>query len=110
MSFRESLCALTTDELESQLREASDLNQRQRASVQEVIDFYRDTILGLDDPFRVAEFCGRAIADVTHEIAAAKHGYDSPEADAVFDEQDRHLTCWLRQLDSIRAKQQKNAA
>jgi len=106
MSFRESMYRSTIDELESQLRQvAGILADEQIASVKEVVDFYRETLLDFADNYLFAEFCGRAVADVTHEVAAVRYGWESPEANAVFDEQDRHLTSWLRRLNALRAEQ-----
>ena len=106
MSFRESMYQSTIDELDSQLRQvAGILADEQIASVKEVVNFYRETLLNFTDNYVFAEFCGRAVADVTHEVAAVRYGCESPEANAVFDEQDRHLTSWLRRLNALRAEQ-----
>ena len=74
----------TMSELASLLREADDLKQDQIAAVQEVIDFYRDSLPSITDFGFFADSCRRAFADIEHEIAMARYGEESDEAYAVF--------------------------
>ena len=41
------------------------------------------------------EWCGRALADVNHEMAVAEFGWGSPEEQATFHEQERNLALQL---------------
>jgi hypothetical protein len=71
----------------------------------EAIDFYETELPTLTNIFDLIEWRGRALADIRHEIAAAEYGFESPEAEAVFDEQDRELTKllrWIAEQTSVR--------
>jgi hypothetical protein len=70
--------------------------QAQTAGAIEAIDFYQTELPTLTNIFDLIEWRGRALADIRHEIAAAEYGFESPEAEAVFDEQDRELTKLIR--------------
>lgn len=97
----------TLRKLTSLRREAEAIpEQPDIASVIEAVESYRTALLGTRNRLPTKEWCGRAIADVTHEVAAARYGWESAEADAVFDDQDKQLTQLLRAL----AIMQTNAA
>ncbi len=55
----------------------------------EAIELYERELPGFTDPFDLLEMCARAIADIHHEVAIVKYGFESPEAEAVFDEGER---------------------
>src|SRR5438874_8135927 len=73
--------------------------QSQIESVIEAVEFWVPVLKEHTDYAQLLENCGRAIADVTHELAAEKYGWESPEAEAVFDEEERKLTELLRWID-----------
>ena len=52
----------------------------------------------ISSAYQMVEWCGRAMADVLHEIAAAEFGWDSPEEEAVYQEQERSLKNLLYNL------------
>ena len=97
------------DELSSLRQEALGLaDQSQIDSVIESIDFWEPALKKFIDYGQLLEWCGRAIADVTHEIAAEKYGWESAEADAVFDGEDRKLSELLRWIDQHRNQHRSN--
>src|ERR1700694_3325650 len=57
----------------------------------DAIDFYETELHTFTNIFQLIEWCGRALSDVHHEVAAAKFGFESPEANAVYEEQEREL-------------------
>lgn len=57
----------------------------------EAIDFYERALPTYTIPVQLIEWCGRALADVRHEVAAAEYGYESPEADMVFEVGEREF-------------------
>jgi hypothetical protein len=94
---REAILQAAMEELSALRQETMPLpDQSQTASVIEAIDFYERILGGYTNLAVLLEQCGRAIADVTHEVAAAKFGWESPEAEAIFEEQDRELTKLIR--------------
>ena len=76
----------TFDQLNALRRKTLTLpDQSQIEPVVIAIKYYLEELPSFDHPLLLAEWCGKALADVGHEIVAAEHGYDSPEADAEFD-------------------------
>jgi hypothetical protein len=100
---RESVLGQTMDELGT-LRQAvlALPDQSQVRSAMEAIAFYERELPGITNLFELHEFCARAIADIHHEVAAAEYGFESPEAEAVFDERDRELSECLRTIWAAR--------
>jgi hypothetical protein len=92
--------------LEETLRELSVLRQAVLAMPEqphidfaiEAIDFYERELPKMTDLPLMLEFCGRAIADVRHEVAALQHGEGSTEAEAVYDQEDRELSKLIRTI------------
>src|SRR5829696_3321295 len=79
---RQETLRITMDELSGLREQAMALpDQSQVESVIESIDFWEPTLKEIIDYGQLLEWCGRAIADVTHEIAAEKCGWESAEAD-----------------------------
>ena len=82
-------------------------DQSQTSSALEAIDFYETELPTSTNIFNLLEWCGRAIADVTHEVAAAEFGWESPGANIVFEEQERglnELLFTLRQASEANSK------
>lgn len=89
---RQEILSLFMDELASLREEAMSISQQfQIEPVLEAIDFHENELGSITDFRTLFECGGRAVVDVTHEIAVARYGFDSPEADAVFDEEERKL-------------------
>jgi hypothetical protein len=114
----EEIQSIREEILQDAMEELSELRQRalslpeqcQIDSVIEVIDYYEPILAGYTDLGEMIEWCGRAIADITHELAAEQYGWDSPEAEAIFDEEDKKLTQLLRWIDRQRAASRPAAA
>jgi hypothetical protein len=105
MPLHKIIYEVTMAELDCLLHEAvPHLNQEQIAIVNEVIDSYCYSLLKFRCPISFIEFCKRAVVDVTHEIASLRYGSESPEAEAVFDVEDRRLSHFIRCLNKLRPK------
>ena len=100
---RESILEQTMDELDT-LRKAvlalPDQSQVQLAI--EAIAFYERELPTFTSLFELREQCVRAIGDIHHEVAAAEYGFESPEAEAVWDEQYRKVSERLRAIWAAR--------
>lgn len=68
------------------------------AAVIDAIEFWENVLPTVRSAYEMVEWSGRALADVTHEIAAAEFGWGSPEEEATFDEQERNLNNLLFEL------------
>jgi hypothetical protein len=89
---REDILQIAMAELSRLRQETFALPERSQIdAVIEAIDFYETEIPKFKDIGQLIEWSGRAIADVTHEVAAAQYGWESPQADAIFDHQEREL-------------------
>src|SRR3954447_7290494 len=87
---RQEIVNSVMDELAVLRQEAMALpEQSQIDSVIEAIDCLVPVLRECNDYAELLENCGRAVADVTHQLAAEKYGWESPESEAVFDEEDR---------------------
>jgi hypothetical protein len=82
----------TMDELSTLRQKALALPDQTLAEAAiEAIDFYEEALPTYTIPLQPIEWCGRALADVRHEVAAAEYGYESPQADAVFEAGEREF-------------------
>jgi hypothetical protein len=105
---REELLQAVMDELAELRQQALELpEQSQIDAIDEAIEFWTPVLREYTDYAQLVEGCGRAIADVTHELAAEKYGWESPEAEAVFDDEDRKLTDLLRWIDQQTSRNRK---
>jgi hypothetical protein len=66
-------------------------NQPNIDGVIEAIKFYQTELPRTRNRLQTLEWCGRAIADLRHEVAAVRYGWESDEADAVFEAGEREL-------------------
>ena|ERR1700682_975588 len=108
---REEMLQVAMDELSKLRQEALALpDQSEIESVFEIIDFYESMLVKMTDYVQLIEWTGRSIADVSHELAGIQFGWDSPEAEKVFDEQDRELTKHLRWIDQQVSRNRKAQA
>jgi len=102
---RQEILNSVTEELSVLRQEALGLTeQSQIDAVIEVIDFWVPVLKEYTDYAQLLEGCSRAIGDVNHVLAAEKYGWESPEADAVFDEQERELNELLFALRQARKR------
>ena len=110
-SFREEILRDTMEELATLRKKTLALpDQSMVEAAIETIDFYEAELPSFINPFQLIEWCGRALADVHHEVAAAEFGWESPEADAVYDEQESHLKDLFLRLRQVQEARSKSAA
>src|SRR4051812_2846778 len=95
---RQQILDSIMDDLAVLRQEAMALPQQSQIdSVIEAIDCWVPVLRECNDYAEMLENCGRAVADVTHQLAAEKYGWEA--AEAVFDEEDRKLSSLIRRID-----------